>query len=191
MLITRSVKLFIHLNVMDDEIATVLMALYSEGFPELQDLIMGFFQSKGLEDPHNYFARELDSSISSGTSLTEMMVKSNEWMGSWRKDYYQDNKQLLGVRGGGGKGKTGIHRKQSLPSSCDPIEVINYFVRLEHEKALARYEREREQGERGREKERGRVWAKRQRGRERDRDGVYLRQRQRDRERERERKRDE
>ena len=183
MLITKSVKLLIQLNIMDDEIATVLMALYSEGFPELQDLIMGFFQSKGLEDPHNYFARELDSSISSGTSLTEMMVKSTDWMDSWRKDYYQDNKQLLGVRGGGGKGKAGIHRKQSLPSSCDPIEVINYFVRLEHEKALARYEREREQGEREREREG--VGKETERERERQRWCVFETEKRRERERER------
>ena len=141
-LMTNSIKLLTHLNVLDNEVATTLMGLYSDGSSELKELIISFFQLKGLDDPHNYFARELDSSMSSGTSITDMIAKSTDWLDIWRKDYYSESKQQQ--EGGGGKGGSkgkGTHRKSStleVPMYTNPIDVINYFVRLEHEKSLAK-----------------------------------------------------
>ncbi|XP_019857172.1 PREDICTED: uncharacterized protein LOC109585500 [Amphimedon queenslandica] len=143
----NSIKLLTHLNVLDNEVTTTLMGLYSDASPDLQELIISFFQLKGLDDPHNYFAKELDSSMS-GASITDLIAKSTDWLDIWRKDYHSDSKQQLGV-GGGGKGGSkgkGTHRKSSTlevpPMYTNPIDVINYFVRLEHEKSLAKLKKD-------------------------------------------------
>ena len=144
-LMVNSIKLLTHLNVLDNEVTTTLMSLYSDGSHEVQELIISFLQLKGLDDPHNYFGRELDSSMS-GASITDLIVKSTDWLDIWRKDYQSDSKQQQqGVGGAGGKGGSkgkGTHRKSSTlevpPMYTNPIDVINYFVRLEHEKSLAK-----------------------------------------------------
>lgn len=120
---------------MDSQIASILMGLYSEGDSEIQKLIIDFFKRKGLEDPHSYFPEEVDSSISSGLSLAETIERSSAWLDTWAQDYLGK-----GTTGGSGvsKGLSEGGKKLRLSSICNPIEVINHFVKIEHGKRTAK-----------------------------------------------------
>ena len=109
------------------------MAVYSEGDTEIQLLVIDYFQLQGLDDPHRYFSRELTTNIF-GNSLQDMIHKSNDWIDTWLEDY---------LRSKGVKITKKFSSKTALATtdrqkSYNIIDVINYFVRSEHEKELAR-----------------------------------------------------
>lgn len=141
-LIIKIIKLLIHLGgKLDNLLASVFMGLYSEGDTEIQSLIIEYFHSQGLEDPQKYFSRELTIAIS-GDSLSNLINRSSEWIDSWAEDYLLREKGVKTAKKSSSKANATGKRSQSLPV-YSTIDVINYFVHMEHQKELARYDSER------------------------------------------------
>ena len=109
-------------------------------------LHLEYFQSKGVTDPHKYFSREMDTNLASSDSrIFDLVVKSSAWLESWSVDYLKSKgiKVPPGQSPGDKKRASTMRSTKSQPVMklpfCDPIEVINHFVRTEHERELARY----------------------------------------------------
>ncbi len=105
-------------------------------------LFTEYFHSKGVTDPHNYFSREMSTSLVGSTPhLSELMAKSHTWLDSWSVDYLKSKGVKIPSRQTD-KRKLTLRSTKSQPimklPHCDPIEVINHFVRTEHERELAR-----------------------------------------------------
>ena len=143
LLVLRILKFIIYLDKLDSSLTPLLMGLYSEGDSEIQTLLLEYFKHKGVEDPYHYFPREIESTLTSSltVSLGDMITKSTEWLDMWAEDYLRKQGVKISKKGTTRKStsRTNSRRSISLPS-YDPIEVINYFVRTEHEKELAKYD---------------------------------------------------
>ena len=143
LLVLKILKFIIYLDKLDSSLAKLLMGLYSEGDSEIQTLLLEYFEHKGVEDPYHYFPREIESTLTSSltVSLTDMVAKSTEWLDMWAEDYFRKQGVKISKKGTTRKStsRTQSIRSISLPS-YDPIEVINHFVRTEHEKELAKYD---------------------------------------------------
>ena len=142
--VIQALRLLIYLDQLDRELATLLMMYYSEGDGEVEQLIMQYFISKGVTDPHEYFPRELNLRLASPEfTISEVLTKSKELFDQWTEEYY--------ISKGGRPTKSNIPKKTfrtrgkpqgktaspSIPV-YNPVEVINYFVIMEHERELAR-----------------------------------------------------
>ncbi len=102
---------------------------------------LDYFQSRGVTDPHKYFYRELDTNFTSSTSLlSEIIAKSSLWLESWSVDYLKS--KGVKVPRQAPPTKSNLRSTKSQPimklPPCDPIDVVNHFVKIEHEKELAR-----------------------------------------------------
>ena len=79
--------------------------------------------------------------VGSTPNLSELMVKSHTWLDSWSVDYLK-SKGVKIPPPQTDKRKPSLRSTKSQPVMklpyCDPIEVINHFVRTEHERELAR-----------------------------------------------------
>ena len=112
--------------------------------PGLWFYFVDFFQSKGVTDPHKYFYRELDTNLAaSNTLITDLMVKSSIWLESWSMDYLKSKGVKIPRQAPPtNQRKSSLRSTKSQPNiklpACNLIEVINHFVKVEHEKELAR-----------------------------------------------------
>ena len=105
---------------------------------------LDYFQSKGVSDPHKYFPRELDSNFASSSSqLSELVVKSSVWLESWSKEYLKSKGVKIPREPATNQKRSTLRSTKSQPMMklphCEPVEVINHFVKIEHEKELARF----------------------------------------------------
>ena len=111
---------------------------------------LDYLESKGVNDPYKYFPREMDTQLTgSGMQLSDMVTKSTVWLDTWAEDYLKTKGvRLLKTPATCTKGQSlrSIKsqpvlkgRVKNLPV-YNPVEVINHFVKMEHERAMARYD---------------------------------------------------
>ena len=62
--ISQALKVIFSTRHLDSTMAPLLAKYYSEGTVNLQQGIMNYFTSLGINDPHGYFAKELKKSCS-------------------------------------------------------------------------------------------------------------------------------
>ena len=155
--VIQALKLLIFLDRLDNDLTSLLMMYCGEGDRDVESMAMQYLSSKGVSDPHQYLPRELKERLSS----TELVpsTASRELLDLWAEDYLQTLGVKIagpaaggkragrsGVPGGqqfltrqqtGGRGRTKAKTTPSLPQ-YNPVDVLNHFVRMEHERELAR-----------------------------------------------------
>lgn len=158
-LVVKSIELLMYVSPLDNKLTSLLMAYSTEGDHELRQLVMGFLGDNGLEDPFGYFTRELDNTVLVSGSETSQLVRcSSDWLDTWAEDMLLSHgvklpkKKEIEKKGGsvpissavtktpGGKQKQVAQwagSRSSLPV-YNPVDVINHFIKVEREKALAR-----------------------------------------------------
>ena len=108
---------------------------------------LDYLESKGVNDPYKYFPREIDTQLTgSGMQLSDMVAKSTIWLDTRAEDYLKTKGvRLLKTPATSTKGQSFKSqpvlkgRVKNLPV-YNPVEVINHFVKMEHERAMARYD---------------------------------------------------
>jgi hypothetical protein len=137
-LIIKIFNLLIHMGICPDKALTsCLMGIYSEGDHEVQNLILEYLRMQGVVDPHKYFSKELMTNISHGHQLSKAVDKSDKWLDTWAEDYMRE-KEVKTVKKISPKAAALSKNKPPSLPEYNTIDVINYFIQVEHQKELAR-----------------------------------------------------
>ena len=167
MFVLNGLQLLMYLDKMDAELAVLLMVHYIEcDDSDQRTIIMNYFKRHGLKDPHQYFtAAMMEMPLdSSPTPLctNDLFNKAQDWLDYWAEElslakpkkstrlthtlkcFFHVSHLIIARK----SPKTPKETRQkvgfltteaSLCPDYKPIDVINYFISVEHERVMARY----------------------------------------------------
>ena len=163
--VLQALKLLVFLDLLDSDMTSLLLMYCGEGDREIEGMSMQYLESKGVSDPHHYLTRELKEQLSSTDLMPTSSSLSRSLLDTWAAEYLQTvgvkvTSKPVAQTGGRKVGKvTGRQQrgaKKAAPGAAgaagggasaaavitlpqyNPIDVINYFVKMEHERELAR-----------------------------------------------------
>ncbi|XP_065827477.1 uncharacterized protein [Oscarella lobularis] len=157
--ILECLRLLFGIDAVDAFFVVELIVQFIDGDEEMREVVATYFLSMGLDDQNQYFIpKELDSwdiwNLEEENRKSRLTAMASDWFQRWCGHYnrhlvgqLQGNAAIRSIQGRRG-GMVSPRKKQTKASermksidestaeSVKPIDVINYFVRIEHEKEL-------------------------------------------------------